>query len=425
MQMFLMTFKSVAKLCRGACLFLRMLPLLLLTVVSAQAGAENCQAVQERHGEDVISVHCGGAPSAAFDTDGKLWVTFVQDQHVYVATSDDMGATYETPVQVNRIAEDAEHNGENRPKIIVAPNGHVLLSWTTKTSSSFTGEIRFTRSTDGGKTYIEPRTINDDGLFTGHRFDSLFLTQSGQLFLTWIDKRDLEASAVRNENYPGAAIYYAVSEDLGRSFAPNVRVSHNSCECCRIAVAPHGDDKIAILWRQIFEEHIRDHAIAVLSADGEVSDLNRATVDDWFIDACPHHGPAMVTAEAQGQYHIAWFSAGNLHSGIHYGRYDLGSRATSNIFKVDATPGAGHPDLAVFNSTLYIVWKGFNGTASQLRMMTSQDDGRSWSEPETLFDTQSASDHPLLLTSPTGVYLSWSTQEYGYIFHKISQGPAQ
>lgn len=390
------------------------------------AAAESCQSLRERSaGQQVISIHCGGAPSATVDADGRLWAAFVQDKHVYVTRSDDNGLTYTTPVRVNREPEDTEYNGENRPKILVAEDGTVLLSWTTKTSPNFTGEIRFTRSTDVGKTFEPVRTMNDDGLMTGHRFDSLFFTASGRLYLTWIDKRDLDASAARGESYPGAAIYYTVSDDLGATFTPNFRVSHNSCECCRIAMAPHGDDEVAILWRQIYDEHIRDHAIAVLGAQGEVEGLARATVDDWFIDACPHHGPTMVQGAQPGQYHISWFSDGNLHSGIHYGRHDMATGVTENIIQVDGTPGAGHPYLARFDYTLYMVWKGFDGMASQLRLMRSQDDGVTWSAPQTLFNTEQASDHPLLVTAPHGVFLSWSSEEFGYLFTEISSDEKQ
>lgn len=391
-----------------------------VVLMGGNANAESCAPVQTQSDLVVISVDCGGAPSAAIDRKGALWVTFVQDKHVYVAHSNDLGETYSVPVQVNAEAEDTEYNGENRPKVIVAEDGTVLLSWTTKTSPNYTGEIRFTRSTDGGRTFELPRTMNDDGLKTGHRFDSLFLTESGKLYLTWIDKRDLDAALERNVSYAGAAIYYTVSEDFGATFTPNFRVSHNSCECCRIAMAPHGKDDVAILWRQIFDEHIRDHGIAVLNAKGEVSGLDRATVDDWYIDACPHHGPTMIEADEPGQYHMSWFSNGNLHSGIHYGRFDMNTGESEHIIKIDGTPGAGHPYLAKHNGTLYLVWKGFDGAATQLLMMTSKDDGESWASPVTIYNTEQASDHPLLVTSPQGVYLSWSSAEFGYIFKELS-----
>src|SRR5690606_20028498 len=209
------------------CLFLA----LLCSCASMAAQPQSCDSLRAQDG-DVISVHCGGAPSAVFGDDGKLWVTFVQDMHVYVSSSSDEGLSWSEPVQVNAEPEDTELNGENRPKIVVRGDT-VLLSWTTKTSANYTGEIRFARSTDGGKTFEAPRTMNDDGLVTGHRFDSLMLAEDDTLYLTWIDKRDLDAAIERNENYPGAAIYYTVSRDLGESFTRNFRVSHNSCELGR------------------------------------------------------------------------------------------------------------------------------------------------------------------------------------------------
>lgn len=392
-------------------------------VVVAQSAPSYCEQLTADQQQEPVSVHCGGAPSATIDAGGDLWVTFVQDKHVYVQRSGDLGESWEVPVQVTPEPEDAEFNGENRPKIIVAEEGgnkQVMLSWTTKTSANFTGEIRFSRSSDGGRHFDEPRTINDDNLMTGHRFDSLYLTDNNTLYLTWIDKRDMEASLGNGQTYPGAAIYYAVSNDLGRSFSTNYRVSHNSCECCRIAMAPHGEGEVAILWRQLFNTEIRDHAIAVLGADGEVSDLQRATYDDWYINACPHHGPTMVGAEEEGNYHMSWFSAGNHHKGIYYASLDLNSGEPAQLLQVDGTPGAGHPYLASHEGTLYLVWKGFDGMNTPLMLKTSEDGGDSWTEAKTLYSTTESSDHPLLVTTADGVYVSWWTQELGYLFQPIN-----
>ncbi|MDT8428301.1 MAG: hypothetical protein RQ757_06005 [Pseudomonadales bacterium] len=405
----------------------------LLAPLPATAQASSCTQLQDEQELPVISVHCGQAPSATLDEQGHLWVTFVQDKQVYVARSADKGVSFEPPVRVTPAPEDAEFNGENRPKILVHRKADgqqvVLLSWTTRTSANFTGEIRFSRSTDGGKTYTPPRTINDDNLVTGHRFDSLFLSEAGTLYLTWIDKRDLEASLQQDQDYAGAAIYYAVSRDLGKTFSQNYRVAHNSCECCRIAMAPYGKDQVSILWRQIFSEagtdaQIRDHAIAVLAADGTVSYQQRASFDDWQINACPHHGPTMIAATQGDDYHMSWFSAGNNNRGITYARLDLSEGKHSQLMTVDASPGAGHPFLARQTDTLFLVWKTFDGSHTRLQLIRSNDEGQSWTETETLLHTTENSDHPLLVSSAEGVFLSWWTQELGYQFRKLNPLPA-
>ena len=370
------------------------------------------------------SVHCGAAPSAVFDSEGSLWVAYVKDKFVLVAKSIDAGATFLKPVAVNELPEDAEHNGENRPKIIVDESGIIFVSWTLKTSPRFTGEIRFARSLDGGFSFEPPRTINDDNLFAGHRFDSLYLTDSGHLYLTWIDKRDLTAALNEGQEYAGASIYYAVSADKGASFSKNYRVANHSCECCRIAIAPRGKDRIAILWRQIFGETTRDHAIALLSPEREVTGFERASYDEWQIDACPHHGPSMIVDLQSDDYHMSWFSNGDAQSGIYYARYSMEDEKPIDVFQVDGAAGAGHPILAAQQGALYLVWKGFDGERTRLQQIISHDAGRTWSEPTTLMSTEQGSDHPLLIKrqSDKALYLSWHTSEYGYVVMPIVEG---
>lgn len=397
--------------------------LLSAALVSRPLTARSCNTIQSQ--EDSISVHCGGAPSATVDQNGRLWVVFVQDQHVYISYSDDLGKNYSQAVLINKEAEDIEYNGENRPKIIVDGESNIYVSWTWKTSPRFTGEIRFSRSLDGGRSFETPRTINDDELFTGHRFESLFLTDSGHLYLTWIDKRDLLANTEQGKHYPGAAVYYAVSSDQGESFSNNYRVANNSCECCRIAVAPRGPENIAIFWRQIFGEDTRDHAIAVLTPAGQILDMNRASYDEWHIDACPHHGPSMVQSSISGDYHLSWFSNGELHQGIYYSRYSFDSKMPEDVYLVDGSAGASHPYLAEYDRTLYLVWKAFDGQKSLINLIKSSNDGKSWSQPETLLSTVQGSDHPLIVKTSTGLFLSWLSEEKGYTFDKITSPPVR
>src|SRR5690606_40475909 len=122
--------------------------------------------------------------------------------------------TYSEPVTV-AAGEAIDANGEARPKVAIGPGGEVLVSWTRRGQALYTGDIRFARSTDGGRTFSEPVTINDDGLPIGHRFDSLGVAPDGTVVLAWIDKRDLERATAAGESYAGAAVYVAVSRDAG------------------------------------------------------------------------------------------------------------------------------------------------------------------------------------------------------------------
>ncbi|MCY4265206.1 MAG: sialidase family protein [Gammaproteobacteria bacterium] len=368
--------------------------------------------------ESTVSVHCGNAPSAVFDKGNRLWTAFEQNQQVFVSYSDDYGATFSLPSAVNEKSEKVAHGGENRPKILVDSDGTLYVSWARIISSHHIGDIRFSRSTDGGRSFEPPRTINDDGLTSSHSFETLYQNQAGHLFLTWLDQRDHG----KNEDYKGSAIFYAVSQDQGQTFSENFRAADHSCECCRIAVASYGSENIAIMSRQIFEESTRDHAITVLTPDGQVLETHRASEDQWQVEACPHHGPSMTQSNQSGEYHMSWFTASELHQGLYYGKFSFNSMKTDQLYRIDGNPGAGHPFLAMLQDTLYLVWKGFDGEQTTIQVIQSVDVGSSWSAPTVLMTTTEGSDHPLLVSHQNNLFLSWKSDEHGYVFQPITLG---
>jgi hypothetical protein len=358
-----------------------------------------------------VSVHCGRTPTADIDRNGRLWVAFVVGEHVYVSHSDDMGENYSAPVQVNRQAEEIYTNGENRAKLAFGHNGEIYVSWTVVRDGPFAGDIRFSRSRNGGRSFEAVRTVNDDGLLTSHRFETLFVDSRDNIYLAWLDKRDMVAANTRGSEYDGAAVYYTVSNDSGRTFSKNLKIGDYSCECCRIAMSETQTGDVALFWRHIFDDSIRDHGFAVISPEKISVPMQRATVDNWRIEACPHHGPAMVTG-TDGTYHLTWFTLGDRHKGILYGRYNPDSNQMSDMVTV-ASAGSSHPDIERLSQTLYLVWKQFDGEQSHVMLQQSDDIGANWTAPESVVSTLDASDHPLLIKHEEKVLLSWHTRNEG------------
>lgn len=378
---------------------------LLLLPVAVLSQTQNCA--------ETASLTCGKTPSAAFDHRGKLWVAFEQQERIYVTSSDDLGLSFSQAVAVNTVAEPIYARGENRPKLAHGSNGELFVSWTRKLSGRFSGEIRFSRSLDNGKSFEAPLTVNDDGLQISHRFDALYVTPSGKIFLSWLDKRDKVNRQADGQDYHGAALYYAVSEDGGASFNTNIKVADHSCECCRIAIAGYRQDEVAVMWRHIYQGSTRDHALAIIGTDGPTM-MTRSTIDNWQIDACPHHGPDIARSSDGERYHMTWFSNGTLHKGLYYGRLALSSGKTDHIISIDARAGAAHPQVAVNKNVVFLSWKYFDGEMTALKLMKSTDNGDNWSEPTSILVTAGASDHPQLLQHRGDTYAGWHTKDEGY-----------
>jgi hypothetical protein len=347
----------------------------------------------------------GLAASAAFDSHGAVWAVNVEANHVVVRSSQDEGRTWSPAVNVNATAEPVESDGDSRPRIAVGPQGDIYVTWTKPLSKPYTGEIRFSRSQDAGKTFSVPRPVHADRQQITHRFDSLAINSEGKVFVAWVDKRDQVAAGGKEANYRGAAIYYAVSDDRGTTFHGDFKVADNSCECCRIALLPQSDGSMLALWRHVFAPDIRDHAIARLSPDGKVDGMHRVTFDDWHIDACPHHGPSLA-ADSSGQLHAVWFSGAPENAGAFYGR--LGQGRPEGVRRI-GNDTAEHADIAVAGDRVVIVWKEFDGQHSTLRSMVSTDRGAHFAENDVATTTD-ASDQPHLLTHAGRFYVFWNTR---------------
>jgi hypothetical protein len=346
------------------------------------------------------------AVGVAFDARGRLWRARVENRQIWVSRSDDAGKTFTLPVAVNREPERIAADGENRPKLAFGPDGELYVSWTQSLDQPFSGHVRFARSLDDGHRFDTPHTVNDNTDIIGHRFDSLLVDGRGRVWLAWLDKRDASAARQRSERYTGAALYYAVSDDRGASFAPNRRLAAHSCECCRVALAGDTDGTPVAFWRHVFDRNIRDHALARLD---DTPVLRRASHEQWAVDACPHHGPAL-SISADGVMHLAWYSGAEKRHGLFYAfSRDRGQTFSAPLAFGNPDAQAGHPQVLALGARVALAWKEFDGQQTVIRVQQSHDDGRTYAKPAMLATSASASDHPLLVSDGTRVLLSWNS----------------
>jgi hypothetical protein len=341
--------------------------------------------------------------SAAVDGAGRIWVAYAQPAgqagQVVLQRSDDNGATWQAPVRVNAVVEPVAADGENRPKLAFGSAGEIYVTWTSPTSAQFTGDIRFARSLDGGKTWSTPTVVHRDRQLITHRFESLLVDAKGRLWVTWVDKRDLQAAQEAGRAYRGAAIYYARSDDRGATWSGDTKLADGSCECCRIALASDSQGRVAAMWRHVFEPNERDHAFAFLGTSQ--TKVERATVDRWRVDACPHHGPSLAFGP-DGTRHAVWFNQVDGQGRAFYGQLSAGG--PSNVHTLPA--GATHADLAVAGRNVAVAWKRFDGAVTKIESLISNDAGRSFA-PGPSLQTAGDSDQPRLVQAGERILVAW------------------
>lgn len=378
----------------------------------------NLTAMQQHGGQSaksciMPSLTCAQAPSAIFDQQGKLWLAWAFGGHIYIQHSNNQGKTYSQPQSINAVPENIAARAENRPKIQLDDNGNIYISWTQSLKKRYTGNIRFSRSLDEGKTFSAPITINDDQQQISHRFDSLAVTNDGRIFISWLDKRDAEIAKQKQQPYLGGALYYTYSSNLGKTFSKNLKLSDNSCVCCRIAMTLDKNNLPIIAWRDIYGDNIRDHSLISFNNPLHAKPKQRLSNEQWKIDGCPHHGPS-IGVDSGNSVHASWFNDVDGPHVLFYANNRTKEGFSKTMGFGNANKQSSHPYVLTQQENVYLVWKEFDGQKTEILLKTSKDYGSTWNTQTTLVKTQGPSDHPLLIRNDHQVFLSWHSSIEGY-----------
>ena len=260
---------------------------------------------------------------------------------IYFARSSDGGSTWSAAATVAAPARDIHPHAESAPRLVATRAGVVAVVWSNSIPAPGrrwpASNIRFARSTDGGRTWSAPLTLNDDSSGTpgGHLFHGAAWQGESTLVVTWMDERQNAAAAPAHRHpapavvgheheaadaEPDARIWLARSDDLGASWAPaNVPLWKEACPCCRVSLVrgPHGD--VMAGWRRHYPGNVRDVVVAPLSAPGDSLPLpQRVHPDQWVYPGCPHTGPGI--AQDSSWTHVAWFSGKQGAAGVYYAK---------------------------------------------------------------------------------------------------------
>jgi hypothetical protein len=392
-----------------------------LALWQTAATAQMHQHASEAAACDQTVLRCASKVTPAFGPDGTLWLAWMAGGQISVARSKDTGRSFSTPVSVTKEHLNLDWGPDARPKIVVDPKGGIVLAFSIFRDKSFNGQVLTTRSVDGGESFAPPRPITSSN--ESQRFEAVGLDPDGSVFAAWLDKRNRVPAKQSGQKYDGAGLFFASSKDGGATYSDARLAADNTCECCRLGLAFARAGRPVVVFRNIFEGGVRDHAVVTFSDPATPGDVRRVSKDDWQIAACPHHGPSLAVSAA-GTYHVTWYTNGKARKGLFYARSQDEGRTFSDpvpIGRADRNPTRPYV-LATARGTT-IAWKEFDGEKTTVNVMTSHDDGLNWSKPVAVATTTDTSDHPLLASDGQKTYLSWMTKSDGYRIQPIEFEP--
>jgi hypothetical protein len=309
------------------------------------------------------------------------------------------------PVRVNpaRTSVDSLHQA---PGMATGPHGEIYLTWSSRrpvpVGGLFASDLRLSRSLDGGRTWDSHLVVNEDRP-TSHSFEGLAVAPDGTVIVAWIEPRETAATFVARVLDRGTRVSETRRLDTGET-----------CVCCRVDVAAGPGERVAVLWRKVFPDNVRDMVLAT-SRDGGRSFDAPALVhaDGWKIAACPHRGGSVAT-DARGRLYAVWYTEGT------EGRPDLllatsaDGRRFSPPRRLHTASGSipDHVRLAVDGAgRAVVVWEDSTAVRRRVIMRTTLDGGRTLSPPQTLTQAVKAF-APDVVVAPGGFLVVWHEEQF-------------
>jgi len=214
---------------------------------------------------------------------------------VFVACSTDGGTTFAPAVKVAHVPQ--LMLGMRRGPRIAAHGDRLTVTVVAHELLAFT-------STDGGKTWSAPASINSDPTSAREGLHDLAGGPAGQLFVTWLDLRNGKME-----------LWGAASHDGGRTWALNEQVykspDKSICECCHPTALFDAQGNLAVMWRNAIEG-TRDMWLSTRAKGAaQFTAARKLGTGTWTLNACPMDGGRIV-ALGNGKFGAVWQRAGEV-----------------------------------------------------------------------------------------------------------------
>lgn len=197
-------------------------------------------------------------PQLAIDRSGVIHLAYGAPNEVLYARSNDGGKTFTRPILVGNAGQ-LSLGMRRGPRISATANALCISVIGGKQAKGRDGDIFVFRSTDDGKSWDAPITVNDAMGSAREGLHAMAASSHGELRCVWLDLRHNKTEIVAS-----------TSTDGGTNWSENVLVysspSGSVCECCHPSAAYSATGQLHVMWRNSWEGK-RD-MFHTMSADG-------------------------------------------------------------------------------------------------------------------------------------------------------------
>lgn len=338
--------------------------------------------------------------------------------NLFFARSTDGGRSFGAPVAVNPQPGEVWGFSVSKPRIAVGRNGTIHVFYPANDINPTNGKpvavARYTRSTDGGRSFEKPQRLNSwattdashlvhGGLSHAHVFGTLAVDAAGSVYALWIDTRDMAKEG------DSGKVFMAISRDDGRSFGRDTELyPADVCPCCQLTAHVDADQRLWIGSRQV-DGKFRDSVVSVSTDGGRTFSPRQSVVGKrWEIEGCPLK-PTSIAANGRNVW-ATYFNGGEDPPGVYVAQSKDAGRTWSAPQLVH--PGATTSDapvIALAGSTLHLFWHAKVGEGlRRIYTRASTDGGASFGPVVELPAPPGATQLPAVAARANGsVQIAW------------------
>jgi hypothetical protein len=280
--------------------------------------------------------------------------------------------TFSAPREVTR-GDDLMVNWADMPSVQPITRDVWAAHW-LKLSQESPGayHIATAVSNDAGATWTAPVQLNDDSAAAEHGFVDLF-AWNGAVGAFWLDGRQLaEWSFDEPDKLLGTSLRLAQIDYTGTVVAREI-VDELVCDCCQPDRALTSAGPV-VAYRDRTAEEIRD-VVVRRNFGGVWADAVGVGGEGWHIEGCPVNGPAI--AAQGDRVAVAWFTAAGDLPRVRFARSDDAAATFAPALDLDAVGSFGQVGLVLgADATAQVTWwRAAAGGGTDLVLRTVGPDG--------------------------------------------------